>query len=70
MIADWRNKWKQGDLPFLYVQLPNFMDANYLPSESQWAELRECTIKIFVCSQLQPWLLLLILVNGMIFTLK
>ena len=26
MIADWRNKWKQGDIPFLYVQLPNFME--------------------------------------------
>lgn len=44
-IADWRNKWQQGELPFLYVQLPNFMDANYLPSESQWAELREAQLK-------------------------
>jgi sialate O-acetylesterase len=45
MIADWRNKWKEGDLPFLYVQLPNFMEVNYLPSESQWAELREAQLK-------------------------
>jgi sialate O-acetylesterase len=45
MIADWRNKWQQGDLPFLYVQLPGFMDYNYLPSESQWAELREAQLK-------------------------
>jgi sialate O-acetylesterase len=44
-IADWRNKWKQGDLPFLYVQLPGFMDMNYLPSESQWAALRESQLK-------------------------
>lgn len=44
-IADWRNKWKQGDIPFLFVQLPNFMDANYIPSESQWAELREAQFK-------------------------
>lgn len=44
-INDWRNKWQQGELPFLYVQLPNFMDANYLPSESQWAELREAQLK-------------------------
>jgi sialate O-acetylesterase len=44
-IIDWRNKWRQGDIPFLYVQLPNFMDANYLPSESQWAELREAQLK-------------------------
>jgi sialate O-acetylesterase len=40
LIADWRNKWKQGDLPFLFVQLPNYMEVQYLPSESQWAELR------------------------------
>ena len=40
-IADWRSKWKQGNLPFLYVQLPGFMDYNYLPSESNWARLRE-----------------------------
>jgi sialate O-acetylesterase len=44
-IIDWRNKWKQGDLPFLYVQLPGFMDMNYLPSESQWATLRESQLK-------------------------
>ncbi len=44
-ILDWRNKWQQGNLPFLYVQLPNFMDANYLPSESQWAMLRDAQLK-------------------------
>jgi sialate O-acetylesterase len=44
-ITDWRNKWKQGELPFLYVQLPNFMDANYLPSESNWAIVRESQLK-------------------------
>lgn len=45
MVADWRNRWQQGELPFLYVQLPNFMDANYLPSESQWAEFRNAQLK-------------------------
>ena len=44
-IIDWRNKWKQGELPFLYVQLPGFMDYNYLPSESQWAAFRESQLK-------------------------
>ena len=44
-IMDWRKKWKQGDLPFLYVQLPGFMDYNYLPSESQWAGLRESQLR-------------------------
>lgn len=41
MINDWRNRWGEGDLPFLFVQLPGFMDYNYLPSESQWAMFRE-----------------------------
>ncbi|HZI55093.1 MAG TPA: sialate O-acetylesterase, partial [Chitinophagaceae bacterium] len=45
LIADWRNKWKQTDLPFLFVQLPGFMDYNYLPSESNWAMLRESQMK-------------------------
>jgi sialate O-acetylesterase len=48
LIADWRNKWQQGDVPFLFVQLPNFMEVNYSPSESQWAELRESQRKTLV----------------------
>ena len=44
-INDWRNKWKQPNAPFFYVQLPGFMDYNYLPSESQWAALRESQLK-------------------------
>jgi sialate O-acetylesterase len=45
LITDWRNKWKEGSIPFLFVQLPNFMEVNYLPSESQWAELRDAQLK-------------------------
>jgi sialate O-acetylesterase len=45
LIKDWRQKWQQSDLPFLYVQLPGFMDYNYLPSESGWAVLREAQLK-------------------------
>jgi sialate O-acetylesterase len=44
-IIDWRNKWKQGDLPFFYAQLPGFMDYSYLPSESNWAMLRESQMR-------------------------
>lgn len=44
-IIDWRNKWQQGELPFLFVQLPGYMDYNYLPSESGWAMLRESQLK-------------------------
>jgi sialate O-acetylesterase len=45
LIRDWRNQWAQGDIPFLYVQLPNYMDVSYLPEESNWALLREAQLK-------------------------
>jgi sialate O-acetylesterase len=45
MITDWRNKWNQPNAPFLYAQLPGFMDYNYLPSESNWAALREAQLQ-------------------------
>lgn len=45
LIKDWRTKWRNQDLPFLYVQLPNFMDVDYLPSESDWALLREAQLQ-------------------------
>jgi sialate O-acetylesterase len=45
MINDWRNKWQEGNFPFLFVQLPNFMDAKHEPSESNWALMREAQLK-------------------------
>ncbi|RYY56966.1 MAG: sialate O-acetylesterase [Chitinophagaceae bacterium] len=45
LISDWRKKWNKPSLPFLYVQLPGFMDYNYEPSESNWAMLRESQLK-------------------------
>lgn len=44
MISDWRKKWGEGDFPFLYVQLANFMEAKAEPSESGWAELRNAQL--------------------------
>lgn len=41
LIADWRQQWQHAALPFLFVQLPNFNEVNYLPVESRWASLRE-----------------------------
>jgi sialate O-acetylesterase len=41
MIRNWRAKWGQGNFPFLYVQLPNFMETFPDPRESNWAELRQ-----------------------------
>ena len=41
MIRSWRAEFNQGDFPFYFVQLANFMARNNEPVESQWAELRE-----------------------------
>ncbi|HMC00722.1 MAG TPA: sialate O-acetylesterase [Flavobacteriaceae bacterium] len=40
LIKDWRSQWNNENLPFLYVQLANFQDVDYLPTESNWAEMR------------------------------
>jgi sialate O-acetylesterase len=45
MISGWREKWNQGDFPFLYVQLANFMAPQVKSSEGGWAELREAQLK-------------------------
>ena len=37
LIQDWRNHWRQGDFPFLYVQIANFKST---PLED-WATIRE-----------------------------
>ncbi len=45
LIRDWRSKWGQGDLPFLIAQLPNHMDVDYSPGESNWAQLRQSQLE-------------------------
>lgn len=40
MIRAWRRQWGQGDFPFLFVQLANFLEPGEVPTESQWAETR------------------------------
>ena len=45
LVRDWRENWKQGNFPFLIVQLPNFMETKSEPSESDWALLREAQCK-------------------------
>ena len=44
VIRNWREKWNEGNFPFLFVQLPNFMKPDSLPSESNWALLREAQL--------------------------
>ncbi|UII26916.1 sialate O-acetylesterase [Fulvivirga maritima] len=45
LINDWRIRWQQGYLPFIYVQLANYMKRKPEPSESDWAVLREAQTK-------------------------
>lgn len=45
MIQQWRAEWKQGDFPFYWVQLADYMAEKPEPGESAWAELRESQTK-------------------------
>ena len=45
MIQDWRTRWEQGNFPFLFVQLANYLYPKEEPQESQWAEVREAQRK-------------------------
>ena len=45
MIQDLRKNFEQGQFPFLFVQLANFMEAKDQPSESNWAKTRESQMK-------------------------
>ncbi len=47
MITDWRERWGQGDFPFIFVQLPNFGTPATQPSETpgSWIWVRESQLK-------------------------
>lgn len=45
LINDWRKQFDQPDAPFIYAQLPNFMDVQFKPSQSDWATIREAQRK-------------------------
>ncbi|MDB6018807.1 MAG: 9-O-acetylesterase [Pedosphaera sp.] len=45
LIQDWREKWAQGNFPFLFVQLPNFNAPSKTPSEGRWPLVREAQLK-------------------------
>lgn len=41
MITNWRTRWKAEKMPFLFVQLANFMERKQVQPESNWAHLRD-----------------------------
>jgi sialate O-acetylesterase len=45
LINDWRSLWKQ-DLPFLIVQLANFMNPSSFQPYSNWAALRNVQLEL------------------------
>jgi sialate O-acetylesterase len=45
LITDWREKWKQGDFPFIYVQLPGYQPQPNL-GLGNWVWLRESQAKV------------------------
>ncbi len=45
LIKDWRAHWNQGEFPFLFVQLANYMEAKDKPESSNWAMLRDQQLK-------------------------
>jgi len=41
MIRSWRERWEEGDFPFLFVQLAPFQARTDAPVQEGWADLRE-----------------------------
>ena len=44
LIHGWRQAWGQRDIPFLYVQLPNYGPPAVTPGDSPYAEVREAQL--------------------------
>lgn len=51
LIKNWRELYSREDMPFLLVQLPNFMNKQEKPSDSGWARIREAQ---FLTSKVIP----------------
>lgn len=47
LITNWRELWQKPELPFLLVQLPNFMEKHEKPIDSGWARIREAQLNTF-----------------------
>lgn len=45
LITNWRELWQWPDMPFLLVQLPNFMEKKDCPTDSGWARIRDAQFR-------------------------
>lgn len=41
LITGWRQLWQEPDMPFVVVQLANFMDPSDSPQDTGWSQVRE-----------------------------
>lgn len=47
LVTDWRERFRDKELPFIQTLLANFMPRKAEPSESGWAELREAQDHVY-----------------------
>ena len=47
LITNWRELWNMPEMPFLLMQLPNFMQKHDKPTDSGWARIREAQLQAF-----------------------
>ena len=47
LISNWRELWNMPEMPFLLMQLPNFMEKHPYPADSGWARIREAQLQAF-----------------------
>src|SRR3978361_1259691 len=45
LISDWREKWGEGDFPFLFVQLAGFGNDDHIQGGGEWALWQEAQSK-------------------------
>ena len=45
LIYGWRERWKKDEMPFLFVQLPNYFERENKSAVNKWPLLREAQLK-------------------------
>ena len=51
LVSGWRQLWKQPDLPFVVVQLANFMEPSQKPQNTGWSLVREAQRRVALQQQ-------------------
>jgi len=44
LIRTWRRLWRQGDMPFLFVQIANFGESSAQPTDGIWPRIRDAQL--------------------------